>query len=135
MAYYMRISDLSHTCSLPISQLDDHLGRLFDYMERAGLMDNTLIGFTADHGDFLGDHCLGEKELFDDTGQRVPMIVMDPCAAADATRGSVESRMVESVDVLPTILTWLGLPLPMHRLEGRNLLPILHAQPDRKSVV
>jgi arylsulfatase A-like enzyme len=112
-----------------ITQLDDHLGRLFDYMESAGLMDNTLIVFTADHGDFLGDHWLGEKELFYDTVQRVPMIVVDPSAAADATRGNVELRMVESVDVLPTMLEWLGLPLPMHRLEGRSLLPILHGQP------
>ena len=53
-----------------IRQLDDHLGRLFDYMEGAGLMKNTLIVFTADHGDFLGDHWLGEKELFYDTVQR-----------------------------------------------------------------
>lgn len=112
-----------------ITQLDDHLGRLFDHMESTGLMDNTLIIFTADHGDFLGDHWLGEKELFYDTVQRVPMIVMDPSAAADSTRGSVESRMVESVDVLPTILDWLGLPLPTHRLEGRSLLPVLHELP------
>jgi len=111
-----------------ITQLDDHLGRLFDYMQQAGLMDNTLIVFTADHGDFLGDHWLGEKELFYDTVQRVPFIVVDPSTAADATRGSVESRMVESVDVLPTILDWLGLSLPMHRLEGRSLLPLLHGQ-------
>ena len=111
-----------------ITQLDDHLGRLFDYMERAGLMDNTLIIFTADHGDFLGDHWLGEKELFYDTVQRVPMIVHDPSPSADATRGAVELRMTESVDVLPTILEWLGLPLASHRLEGRSLLPLLHGQ-------
>ncbi|MCH4224950.1 MAG: sulfatase-like hydrolase/transferase, partial [Alcaligenes faecalis] len=61
-----------------ITQLDDHLGRLFDFMSRNGLMDNTLIIFTADHGDFLGDHWLGEKELFYDTVQRVPFIVYDP---------------------------------------------------------
>src|SRR3546814_9229246 len=63
-----------------ITQLDDHLGRLFDYMESAGLMDNTLIVFTAAHGDFLGDHWLGETELFYDTVQRVPMRVMDHCS-------------------------------------------------------
>lgn len=119
-----------------ITQLDDHLGRLFEYMESAGLMDNTLIIFTADHGDFLGDHWLGEKELFYDTVQRVPMIIVDPSAQADSTRGTVESKMVESVDILPTILASLGLPLPMHRLEGRNLLPILHGEsvPWRDSV-
>nr|WP_316642593.1 sulfatase-like hydrolase/transferase [uncultured Roseateles sp.] len=109
-----------------IKQLDDHLGRLFDHMQASGLMDNTLVVFTADHGDFLGDHWLGEKELFYDTVQRVPLIVMDPSAAADATRGTVESRFVESVDVVPTILDALGLELPSHRLEGRSLLDLLH---------
>src|SRR3546814_18281432 len=59
----------------------------------------------------------------------LPMIVVDPSAEADATRGTAESKMVESVDILPTILAWLEQPLPMHRLEGRSLLPILHGHP------
>jgi arylsulfatase A-like enzyme len=113
-----------------IRQLDDHLGRLFDYMEGAGLMKNTLIVFTADHGDFLGDHWLGEKELFYDTVQRVPFIVMDPSAQADATRGKVLSDMVESVDVAPTVLRALGAPVPGHRLEGRELQALLHGGGD-----
>ena len=111
-----------------IQQLDDHLGRLFDYMEGAGLMKNTLIVFTADHGDFLGDHWLGEKELFYDTVQRVPFIVMDPSAAADATRGQALDDMVESVDVVPTVLRALGTPGPAHRLEGRELQTLLHGR-------
>ncbi len=115
-----------------IRQLDDHLGRLFDYMEGAGLMRNTLIVFTADHGDFLGDHWLGEKELFYDTVQRVPFIVMDPSAAADATRGRALDDMVESVDLAPTVLRALDAPRPWHRLEGRELQDLLHggAQPQ-----
>ncbi|WP_028354690.1 sulfatase-like hydrolase/transferase [Bordetella petrii] len=113
-----------------ITQLDTHLGRLFDYMEGAGLMRNTLIVFTSDHGDFLGDHWLGEKELFYDTVQRVPLIVMDPGRAADATRGSIERRLVESVDMVPTILRALDAPLPAHRLEGRALQPLLHGMDD-----
>jgi len=116
-----------------IQQLDDHLGRLFDYMEGAGLMRNTLIVFTADHGEFLGDHWLGEKELFYDCVQRVPFIVMDPGTAADTTRGTVQSRMVESVDVVPTVMQALGMALAphRHRIEGRPLQPLLHGQaPD-----
>lgn len=113
-----------------ISQLDDHLGRLFDYMEKSGLMKNTLIVFTADHGDFLGDHWLGEKELFYDAAQRVPLILFDPRTEANATRGHVETRMVESVDILPTILQSLDIPLATHRLEGRSLQPLLHGTAD-----
>lgn len=111
-----------------ITQLDDHLGRLFDYMEDAGLMDNTLIVLTSDHGDFLGDHWLGEKELFYDTVQRVPLIIVDPDPGSDSTRGRTEQRMVESVDILPTFLDCLGIPLPEHRLEGRSLLPVLQGE-------
>ena len=114
-----------------ISQLDHHLGRLFDSLAAQGRLDDTLVIFTADHGDFLGDHWLGEKELFYDTVQKVPFIVMDPRPAADATRGQVEQRFVEAVDVVPTLLAALGLPAPSHRLEGRSLLPLLHGEaPD-----
>jgi arylsulfatase A-like enzyme len=108
-----------------IKQLDDHLGRLFDHMEAKGLLDQTLVIFTADHGDFLGDHWLGEKELFYDTVQKVPFIVADPRREADAMRGTVEQRFVEGVDVVPTVLEALGLGIPEHRVEGRSLLPLL----------
>lgn len=111
-----------------IAQLDHHLGRLFDRMAATGVLDDTLVIFTSDHGDFLGDHWLGEKELFYDAVQKVPLIVVDPRPAADATRGSVESRLVESVDLVPTILDALGLPAPAHRLEGASLLPLLHGR-------
>ncbi|MFC4200138.1 sulfatase-like hydrolase/transferase [Candidimonas humi] len=116
-----------------ITQLDDHLGRLFEYMEDAGLMRDTLIVLTADHGDFLGDHWLGEKELFYETIQRVPFILVDPSPEADATRGRAEARMVESVDVLPTFLDALDLPRASHRLEGHSLLPLLRGEPGGQS--
>ena len=111
-----------------MTQLDTHLGRLFGHMAGSGRLDDTLIVFCADHGDFLGDHWLGEKELFYDTVQKVPFIVVDPRPAADATRGTVEQRFVEGVDVVPTILDTLGIAAPTHRLEGRSLLPLLHGQ-------
>ncbi|GAB4040002.1 MAG: sulfatase-like hydrolase/transferase [Rubrivivax sp.] len=112
-----------------IEQLDHHLGRLFEHLARRGLDRDTLVIFTADHGDYLGDHWLGEKELFHDTVQKVPFIVADPRPAADATRGGTEDRFVESVDVVPTILDTLDLPLPTHRLEGRSLQPLLRGEP------
>ena len=95
-----------------ISQLDHHLGRLFDAMAASGRIDDTMIVFCSDHGDFLGDHWLGEKELFYDTVQRVPFIVVDPRREADATRGTVEPRFVECVDVVPTILDALDIDPP-----------------------
>ena len=108
-----------------VQQIDDHLGRVWEALDALGRFDDTLIVFTSDHGDYLGDHWLGEKEHFHDVIQRVPLIVYDPDAAADATRGSVESRFVEAIDLVPTLLDALGLPAASERVEGRSLLPLL----------
>jgi arylsulfatase A-like enzyme len=111
-----------------IEQLDHHLGRLFEQLHRLGQLADTFVVFTADHGDYLGDHWLGEKELFHDTVQRVPFIVADPRAAADTTRGTVEPRFVEGVDLVPTLLEAVGAAVP-DRVEGASLVPLLHGQP------
>jgi arylsulfatase A-like enzyme len=108
-----------------IKQLDDWLGRLFDHLKKLGRFDDTLILFTSDHGDFLGDHWLGEKEMFYEEAQRVPFIVYDPDRAADTTRGTVDARFVEAVDVVPTCLAALEQPANDHLVEGRSLLPLL----------
>jgi len=108
-----------------IRQVDDWFGRLFAYLGKLGRLDDTLIFFTADHGDFLGDHWLGEKEMFYEEALRVPFIVYDPDPAADATRGTIDNRFVEAIDVVPTTLAALGLPPNDHLVEGRSLLPLL----------
>lgn len=112
-----------------IKQIDDQLGRLFDFLQSNGRWDDTLIVFTSDHGDFLGDHFLGEKEFLLEPAVGVPLIVRDPRARADVSRGSVDERLVETIDALPTFLDALGLPNADHRLEGRSLIPLLHGQP------
>lgn len=109
-----------------ISQLDHHIGRLMTFLQEQGILDDTLIVLTADHGDYLGDHWLGEKELFHEPSARIPLIVVSPDQAADATRGSRNNRLVESIDLLPTFLDIAdGRPAP-HILEGRSLLPLIN---------
>ncbi|MEC7761558.1 MAG: alkaline phosphatase family protein [Pseudomonadota bacterium] len=109
-----------------IKQIDDQMGRLFSFMEERGLFENTMIVFTSDHGDYLGDHWMGEKDLFHDPSVKVPLIVYDPREAADATRGSVCDKLVEAIDLAPTFQSYFGgAPLP-HILEGRDLTPLLH---------
>jgi arylsulfatase A-like enzyme len=85
-----------------------------------------MIVFTSDHGDYLGDHWMGEKELFHEQSARVPLIIYDPSPEAEATRGSVCTKFVEAIDLLPTFLDSVGAPIPSHRLEGRSILPLLH---------
>jgi arylsulfatase A-like enzyme len=108
-----------------VKQIDDHLGRLWQFLEEHGRLDDTMIVLTSDHGDYLGDHWLGEKELFHEASARVPLLVYDPDAAADPTRGTQDTRLVEAIDLLPTFLDSLGGDLHPQRLEGRSLLPLL----------
>jgi arylsulfatase A-like enzyme len=105
-----------------VKQIDDHLGRLFAHLEASGRMDDTMIVFTSDHGDYLGDHWLGEKELFHEPSIRVPLIVYDPDAAADATRGTVDNGFVEAIDLVPSFLEAAGVPIADHMIEGKSFL-------------
>lgn len=109
-----------------IKQIDDQLGVLFSWMEERGLMDNTMIVMTSDHGDYLGDHWMGEKDLFHDPSVKVPLIIYDPRPQADATRGQVRDELVEAIDLAPTFLSYFGGKAKPHILEGRALDPLLH---------
>jgi arylsulfatase A-like enzyme len=112
-----------------VKQLDDQMGVLFEYLERSGRMDDTMIVFSSDHGDYLGDHWLGEKDLFHDASVRIPLIVYDPRSEADATRGTASDALVEGIDLAPTFLDFFaGDPKP-HILEGLSLEPLLHGKP------
>ena len=114
-----------------IKQIDDHLGRLFDWLEDTGRDKDTMIVLTSDHGDYLGDHWMGEKELFHECSVRVPLIICDPRAEADATRGTASAALVEAIDLVPTFLEATGAPSVEHRLEGRSLMPLLQGEvPD-----
>lgn len=108
-----------------IREIDDQLGRLFAFMETRGRMDDTMIVFTSDHGDYLGDHWLGEKEYLHDESVRVPLILYDPDPRADATRGRIDERLTQSIDLLPTFLEALGGVDDGQRLEGQSLLPLV----------
>ena len=116
-----------------IKQIDDQLGQLLAFMRGRGLLENTLIVFTSDHGDYLGDHWMGEKDLFHEPSVKVPLIVYDPSSAADGARGTVCDELVEAIDLAPTFLEVLGgdPAAQSHRLEGRSLVPFLHGRaPD-----
>ena len=69
-----------------IKQIDDHLGDLFDFLDQEGKTDETMIVFTSDHGDYLGDHWMGEKELFHDVSVRIPLIIVGEFVFIDLKR-------------------------------------------------
>jgi arylsulfatase A-like enzyme len=107
-----------------MSEVDDNLGRLFDALRALDLWRNTLIVFTSDHGEQMGDHWLMGKCGYFEQSVHVPCIVRDPDAAADGSRGSTVERFTEHVDVLPTLLEALGLATPP-ACDGESLLPFL----------
>jgi arylsulfatase A-like enzyme len=109
-----------------IKQCDDQVGVLLDWLEETGRMDDTMIVLTSDHGDFLGDHWMGEKQFFQDCATKVPLIIYDPSPEADATRGTVCDALVESIDLVPTFVETAGGEVATHILEGESLVPILH---------
>jgi len=111
-----------------IKELDDQMGRLFDYLKTSGRMDDTMIVFCSDHGDNMGDHWMGEKDLFHDCSARVPMIVYDPRDKADATRGTSSDALIEGIDLAPTFLEYFGGGEIPHIIEGRSIEPLLHGQ-------
>ena len=119
-----------------IKQCDDHLGRLLDHLEATGRMKDTMIVLTSDHGDYLGDHWMGEKDLFHEPSVKVPMIIYDPRPEADATRGTVCDALVEAIDLAPTFVEAAGGKVADHILEGRSLQPWLHGEtPDWREFV
>ena len=81
--------------------------------------------FTSDHGDYLGDHWLGEKDLFHEFSVKVPLIIADPSPDADAIRGSVSDALVEAIDLVPSFVELFGGVPPPHVVEGRSLMPLL----------
>lgn len=109
-----------------IKQIDDHMGRLFKHLEDRGIADETMIVFTSDHGDYLGDHWLGEKDLFHEEALRVPLIIYDPSAQADATRGTLNTDLVEAIDLAPTFLEVYGGAAVPHIMDGHSLMDTLH---------
>ena len=113
-----------------IKELDDQMGRLFNYLKDSGRMDDTMIVFCSDHGDNMGDHWMGEKDLFHDCSARVPLLIYDPRASADATRGTVSDELIQGIDLAPTFIDYFGGTQKPHVMEGLSLQPLLHNKAD-----
>jgi arylsulfatase A-like enzyme len=103
-----------------MSEVDFHIGRLIAYLEEAGHYENTLVVFTSDHGEQLGDHWQFSKFGYFDQSFHVPLIVRTPGARAKGARGRRVDAFTESVDVMPTILDCLGVAIP-HQCDGDSL--------------
>ncbi len=122
-----RLRAIRHGYYAAISEVDHHIGRILQTLERLGRAEDTLVVFLSDHGEWLGDHLrLAKGYPADDPVSRVPLIVRWPAGVTDP--GRTVSTIIEAVDVMPTILEVLGVPIP-RTVQGRSLLPALREQP------
>ncbi|WP_198370559.1 phosphoric/sulfuric ester hydrolase PehA [Roseomonas rosulenta] len=111
-----------------ITEIDDCLGRVFAWLDENGQWDDTMIVFTSDHGEQLGDHWLLGKIGYQDESFRIPLVVKD--GGRNDRAGAIESAFTESVDVMPTILEALGGNVP-RACDGRSILPLLDGPAPR----
>jgi arylsulfatase A-like enzyme len=107
-----------------LSEVDAQLGRAFAAIKSAGLWDKTLIVFTSDHAELLGDHYMLGKGGFHDESQHVPLVIRDPRRGA---RGNVVKAFTEAVDFYPTLTDALD-AAPRHVGDGRALTPWLNGE-------
>jgi arylsulfatase A-like enzyme len=105
-----------------ITEIDDCLGRVFAWLQENGQWEETMIVFTSDHGEQLGDHWLLGKVGYHDESFRIPLVIKD--AGENARAGEIEDGFTESVDVMPTILEALRGTIP-RACDGISLMPSL----------
>ncbi len=103
-----------------VAEVDAQIGRMIDALKATGSYDNTLIVFTSDHGEQLGDHTLLGKHGFFDSSYHIPLIIRDPAA----TGGKRVRDFTESVDIFPTLMDRMGAEIPV-QLDGKSLQPII----------
>ena len=105
-----------------VSFVDAQVGRMMDALERLGLADNTIVVFWSDHGYHLGEpNGIWQKRTLFEQGARAPLIIKAPGAKGN---GQTCRRIVEFVDVYPTLTDLAGLSTPK-AVEGRSLGPLL----------
>jgi len=117
---------LKHGYLASVSYTDAQVGRLLDALERNGLAENTVVVLWGDHGWKLGEHNSWAKMTNFETDTRAPLLVRAP---GQVRAGLATERLVEFVDVFPTLCELCGLPAPPG-LEGLSAVPLLN-QPDR----
>ncbi len=110
------------------SYVDDKVGALLNALEASGAAQDTVVLFTGDHGDMLGERGLWYKMSFFEGSARVPLLVAAPGRFAPAR----VARPVSLLDLFPTLLELAGAetPEPVEALPGRSLLPLLEGRPE-----
>ncbi len=111
-----------------IKTIDDEVGRLIAYLEKEGLMENTIIVYTSDQGFYMGEHGWFDKRFMYEESFRTPLIIRYP---EKIKGGSVCDALVQNIDYAPTYLALAGIEKP-EQMVGTSLIPLFggHAPSD-----
>ncbi len=104
-----------------IKSLDDNVGRLLDYLEEQGMLDNTLVVYTSDQGFYMGEHGWFDKRFMYEESMSTPLVMHLPKGLK--ARGVID-QLVQNIDYAPTFLELAGVPVP-EDMHGVSLLPLL----------
>jgi arylsulfatase A-like enzyme len=109
-----------------IESVDENVGRLLDYLEDAGLADNTIVVYTSDQGFYLGEHGWFDKRFIYNESFKTPLVIRWP---EKVKPNSHCDEMVQNIDFAPTFLDAAGIPVP-EDMQGESLVPLLANNPD-----
>ncbi|MCS7460891.1 arylsulfatase [Paenibacillus doosanensis] len=110
-----------------ITHIDDQIGRLVNALQEYGVLRDTLIVFTSDHGDMLGDHHFFRKALPYEGSAKIPFIVYDPGGSLGLRQGGQVDEVIELRDLMPTMLDAAGAPVPQS-VDGSSVLPLCRGE-------
>ena len=107
-----------------VASVDDGVGLLLDYLEEAGLTENTIVVYTSDQGFFLGEHGYYDKRFMYEESLRMPFLIQYP---PEIPAGTVQEAMVLNTDFAPLILDYAGVEIPAE-MQGRSFRAFLRGQ-------
>ena len=107
-----------------IASVDDNVGRVLDYLDEAGLSDNTIVVYTSDQGFFLGDHGLYDKRFMYEHALRMPLLMRYP---KEIKPGTTSDHIVLNLDFASTLLDYAGVAIPSD-IQGQSFRPIAQGQ-------
>lgn len=118
-----------------VTQIDYNIGRVMGALNDMGLYKDTIIIFTSDHGELLGDHNNGSKCYFYEGSAHVPMLLKLPSHSHGEYQGLNINTPVTMADILPTLVHLAGGDVSDRGLDGHNLLDVAKGRSERKVVV
>ena len=107
-----------------IKSVDDEVGRLIAYLEKEGLLENTIVIYTSDQGFYMGDHGWFDKRFMYEESFRTPLIIRYPKAIK---AGTSSDALVQNIDFAPTLLSLAGIGKPKE-MSGVSLLPLFEGK-------